>query len=226
MAVRRWRIMLALAIMIAAASIVLSLALVDVLSQLAVVKGSYQLRARHAVVFTPFYPPGKSSSVADDTVRYLMNAINRQEAYTTIVYNMGIDDPDFASGHSTLVVFGDIVPRLFPDLQLCEPVPCAARGAKLAREKINSISVAGESVPVVKALPAMATFFDVGVAGLPLDRRIVIRAPTKVLPRLKATEREEALARAVFLNPAKETVDRYISGCAKGGCSLFPTKWP
>ncbi|MEW6574595.1 MAG: hypothetical protein AB1374_13305 [Bacillota bacterium] len=222
MAFRRWPTTLALAGMIAVACVVLSFALVDVLSQVAVLRGAKQLRERHAVIFTPYYPHGESSSVGDDTVKYLMNLIDRQKAYTAIVYNMGLDDPNFAGGHPTLVLFGDVIPKLFPDLQLCNRAPCAARSAKIAGQNIDSVSIAGESIPVVKTLPAGATFFDVGVAGLPLDRRIVIRAPTKVLPLLNPTEREEALARAVLLDPAEAVVDAFVSGCAQGELFLVP----
>lgn len=221
-ALRRWPTMLALAGMIAVACMVLSLALVDVLSQVAVLRGAKQLRERHAVTFTPYYPYGKDSSVGDDTVKYLMNLIDRQEAYTAIVFNMGLDDPNFAGGHPTLVLFGDVIPKLFPDLQLCNRAPCAARGAKIAGQNIDSVSIAGESIPVVKTLPAGATFFDVGVAGLPLDRRIVIRAPTKVLPVLNPTEREEALTRAVLLDPPEAVVEAFVSGCAQGELFLVP----
>jgi len=222
MALRRWPTMLALAGMIAVACVVLSLALVDVLSQVAVLKGAKELREHHAVTFTPYYPHGEDSSVGDDTVNYLMNLIDRQEAYTAVVFNMGLDDPNFAGGHPTLVLFGNVIPELFPNLQLTDPAPHAMRGAKLAGQKIDAVSLAGESIPVVKTLPAGATFFDVGVAGLPLDRRIVIRVPTKMLPLLNPTEREEALTRAVLLAPAAEVVDAYVSGCAQGDMFLVP----
>lgn len=222
-ALRRWPTMLALAGMIAVACAVLALALGDVLSQVAVLKGAKQLREHHAVTFTAYYPHGgRVSSVGEDTVQFLVDMIDRQEAYTAIVFNMGIDDPNFAGGHPTLVLFGDVLPDLFPDLQLCDPAPCAMRGAKLADQNIDSVGLAGESIPVVKTLPAGATFFDVGVAGLPLDHRILIRAPTRALPLLHPTEREEALVRAVMLAPTDEEVDAYVSGCAQGGLFLVP----
>lgn len=221
MALRRWPVMLLLAGTIAVAYVVLALALVDVLSQVAVLKGAKKLRENNAVIFTPFYPSDKSS-VGNNTVNYLMNLIERQEAYTAVVFNMGRDDPKFAGGYPTLVLFGDVIPKLFPDLQLTDPAPHAARGAKLADQNIDSVSIAGESIPVVKTLPVGATFFDIGVAGLPLDRRIVIRAPTKTLSLLSPIEREEALTRAVLLDPADEVVDEFVSGSAKGGLFLVP----
>jgi len=221
-ALRRWPTMLALTGMIAVAWVALSLALGDVLSQVAVLRMSKQLRERHAVTFTAYYPHGTSSTVGEDTVLYLMGMVDRQEAYTAIVGNMGIDNPNFAGGHSTLVLFGDVIPDLFPDLVLCDPAPCAVRGAKLAGQNIEPVRIAGEDIPVVKTLPVGATFFDVGVGGLPLDHRIVIRVPTRVLPLLHPIEREEALTRAVLFAPAGEVVDAYVSGCAEGELFLVP----
>ena len=158
----------------------------------------------------------------EETVHYLVDMINRQQAYTAIVFNMGLDDPDFAGGYPSLVLFGDILPDLFPDLELCEPAPCAMSGAKLAGPGINSISLAGGDIPVMKKLPAGATLFDVGVAGLPLDNRILIRAPTEALFSLQPIEQEEALTRAVMFAPTSEEVDAYISGCAQGELFLVP----
>ncbi|MEX1337470.1 hypothetical protein AB1399_02735 [Hydrogenibacillus schlegelii] len=222
MALRRWPTAIVFAGMIAVATTVLSFALVDVLAQVAVLRGAKELRERHAVVFAPYYPYGMESSVDDHTVKFLMDLIDRQEAYTAVVYNMGLDDPNFAGGHPTLVLFGDIISKLFPDLKICDPAPCAARGAKLAGQEIDSVIIAGERIPVVNTLPPGTTFFDPGVAGLPLDNRIVIRAPTKLLPLLHPIEREEALVRAVLLGPSEEDVDAYVSGCAEGGLFLVP----
>ncbi len=219
MALRRWPTMLVLAGMIAVACVVLSLALVDVLSQVAVLRGANQLRERRAVTFTHY---GVFSSVGEDTIRFLGNMIDRQEAYTAVANNMGVDDPNFAGGHMTLVLFGDVLPELFPDLNLCDPAPCAMRGAKLAGEKIDTVSLAGESIPVVKTLPAGATFYDVNGGAEPLDRRILIRMPTGALPMLHPIEREEALYRAVMFAPAAEVVDAYVSGSGKGELFLVP----
>ncbi|RMH39537.1 MAG: hypothetical protein D6694_11115 [Gammaproteobacteria bacterium] len=58
LALRHWPVMLTLAGMIAISTVVLSFALVDVLSQVAVLEGGRQLRKHHAVFFTPYYPPG------------------------------------------------------------------------------------------------------------------------------------------------------------------------
>mgnify|MGYP001202326842 FL=1 len=222
MACRRWPVMLGLSGMIASACVVFALALEDVVSQVAVLKGAVHLRERHAVMFTPYYPSGEASHVGNETVQYVMDLINRQKAYAAIIYNMGLNHPDFAGGHPTLVLFGDVLPDLFPELPLCEPAPCAMRGSKLADDKIHAVNIAGESIPVVGTLPPGATFFDPNAAGLPLDNRLVIRAPTKLLPLLNVQEREEALVRTVLLAPEAKVVDTFVAGSAHGGLFLVP----
>lgn len=223
LALRRWPMMLTLAGLIAISTVVLSFALVDVLSQVAVLRGGQQLRKHHAVFFTPYYPlNGEVSQVGGDTVHYLMEVIDQRQAYSAIVYNMALDNPDFAGGYPTLVLFGEVVPDLFPDVHLCAQVPCAERGAQVIGEGIDAVDIAGDKIPVEKMLPRGATFFDVNVAGLPLDHRIVVRAPTKIIPQLAPIEREELLTRAVFLNPPDSTVYRFVAGAAQGGLFLVP----
>lgn len=223
LAFRRWPVMLTLAGLVTIATVVLSFALVDVLSQVAVLKGGRQLRAHHAVFFTPYYPSGGDvSRVGDETVYYLMELIERKQAYAAIVYNMAIDDPDFAGGYLTLILFGDIVPELFPEMHLCDPAPCAMYGAKVVGGEVASINVGGVEIPVEQRLPRGTAFFDVNVAGLPLDNRIVVRAPLQVIPNLDPIEREELLSRAVLLDPPDSVVYTLVSGAAQGGLFLVP----
>ena len=220
---RRWPMMVPLAGLIALSTVVLSFALVDVLSQFAVIRGAYQLQQHRAVFFTPFYPAyGEVSHVEEETVRYLMDWIDRQQAYTAIVYNMALDDPTFAGGYPTLILFGDVVPDLFPDMRLCAPAPCAMRGAQVVEGTVEAVDVGGESIRVAGRLARGATFFDVNAAGLPLDHRVVIRAPTRAIPRLNAIEQEELLTRAVFLNPSDTTIYTFVSMAARGRLFLVP----
>jgi len=225
LALRRWPLLLTLAGLITISAAVLSFGLMDVLSQVAVLKGGKQLREQHAVFFTSYYPPdGGVSQVGDDTVQYLMGLIDRRQAYTAIVYNMALEDPDFAGGHPTLILFGNVVPKLFPDMHLCDPAPCAALGAKVSGYVGESLNVGGEDIPVEQILPRGATFFDANAAGLPLDNRIVVRAQARVMPRLNPIEQEEFLTRAVLLDPPDSVVDTFVSGAAQGGLFLVPNE--
>lgn len=223
LAFHRWPVMLTLAGLITLSTAVLSFALADVLSEVYVLKGAKELRQRHAVFFTAYYPEGgEVSRVDNETVQYLMELIERQQAYTSIVYNMALDNPDFAGGYRTLVLFGEVIPILFPDMHLCVSAPCAMRGAKVTGDGVDRINVGGIDAWVEQILPRGATFFDVNAAGLPLDYRIVVRAPTSVMPILNPIEREELIARAVFLNPTDSAVYTFISGAARGGLFLVP----
>ncbi|MED3645092.1 hypothetical protein P5F75_17195 [Caldifermentibacillus hisashii] len=222
MACRRWQAMLGISGMIAAACVVFALALEDVVSQVAVLKGGQHLREQHAVTFTPYYPQGEPTQVGNDTIQYVIDQINNRKGYTAIIHNMALDDPDFAGGYPTLILFGDVIPDLFPELPLCESVPCAMKGSKIVDEKINAVNIEGENIPVVGTLPAGATFFDPLAAGLPLDNRIVIRAPTKLLPLLNSIEKEEAITRTVLLDPEAKVVDTFITMNANSELYLIP----
>lgn len=155
-------------------------------------------------------------------MQYVIDQINNKKGYTAIFNNMGLDDPDFAEGYPTLVLFGDVIQDLFPELPLCESVPCAMQGSKLVDENIKAVNIAGENIPVVGTLPTGATFFDPSAAGLSLDNRIVIRAPTKLLPLPNFIEQEEAIARTVLLDPESKVVDTFVTSSANNGLYLIP----
>jgi len=120
------------------------------------------------------------------------------------------------------VLFGDTLLSVFPDLRLCAPAPCAMRGAALAGRTINPIDFAGEHLDVDAVLPAPATFFDVNVAGLPLDRRILLRLPPEDLLHVNPIEREKALTKALLLASDARQVDTFIAATARGGLYLVP----
>lgn len=222
MALRRWPSMLSLAGMIAVACVILALVLGDVLSQLAVLRGGAELRNRQAVTFTPYYESGDVSRVDDRVVDVLVSQIRSGQAYSAIVNNVQVDNPDFADGIPTVVLFGDVLSSVFPDLQLCDPAPCAMRGAELSDRQIGPIEFAGTRLDVDNVLPLSATFFDANAAGLPLDARIVIRLPADRLPLVDPIEREEAMTKAVMLAPSDQDVDAFVSGCVRGGLFLVP----
>jgi len=224
MALRRWPTMLTIAGMMAVASFVLSLTLGTAMWEITALTRARYLGERKAVAFATYYPHGAKSSVGEGTIQYLVDMIDRREAYTAVVNNMGVDDPDSPGGHAVMVLFGDVVSDLFPELEPGEPkaLPFAMRGARFAVRNLDSLSLGNESIPVVKTLRAGTTFFDLKLGVLPLDRRLVIRAPARMLPLLGPVAREEALSRAVMLAPADAVLDTYVSGCAQGGLFLVP----
>jgi hypothetical protein len=213
--------MLALAGMFAVACVVLALTLSEMLLEVATLRGARQLRERRAVSFVE-YSEGPWTAVGDDTVRLLAELIGRREAYTAVLFNMELGDPAFNGLPRPVVLFGDAILDLFPDLQLPAVVPSALYGARLAGRELDSLSIAGQTIPVVGALPMGATFFDPKSGALRLDQRIVVRAPAELLLRLTPIERHEVLSRAVMIAPAYEVVDAFVSGCARGGMFLIP----
>ncbi len=222
MALRRWPTMAALAGMMAIACVVLALVLSEVFLEVAIIRGGRQLRERRAVIFAEYEESPFGTFVGNDPVRLLAEMIDRQEAYTAVLFNMGLGDPAFNGVPRPVVLFGDAVTDLFPDLQLPAAVPSAILGAKLAARDLDSVSIAGQTIPVVGTLPAGAAFFDPKSGVLPLDHRIVVRAPAELLLRLALIERHEALSRAVMTAPAVELVDAFVYGCAQGGMFLIP----
>lgn len=221
-AVRRWRSMIALAGMIVTACVILALLLGDVLSQLAVLRGGAELRRQHAVTFSAYYRAGGVSTVGDGVVDDLATRIASGRAYAAVTENVQVDNPDFADGTPTVVLIGDAIGRLYPDLKLCDPAPCAMRGAELAGRQIAPIEFAGLRFDVDGVLPPAATFFDPNAAGLPLGTRILLRLPADRMRGLDEVEREEALTKAVLLAPRDQDVDAFVSRALPGGLTLVP----
>ncbi|HSW09745.1 MAG TPA: hypothetical protein VLK32_02455 [Bacillota bacterium] len=224
-ALRRWPTLVPLTGMIAVACVVLSLILSNALVEVAGLRGARLLHERRAVAFSAYYQHGAASRVGDDTVRYLAEMIDRRAAYTAVLGDMlGPGELDFPAWPEAIVLFGDAVSDLFPELQPGEPTPLpfALRGARFAGQNADALNLAGERVPIVGTLPPGATFFDMGRGVISLDHRIVIRAPVRMLPLLAPIARQEALLRAVMFAPAGEVVNAYVSGCAQGGLFLVP----
>jgi hypothetical protein len=224
MAIRRGPAMLAIAGMIAVACLVLSLTLGVVLLEVQGLRGARQLMDRQAVAFTPYGYPGSMASFGDGTVQLLVAMIDRREAYTAVLNNMGVDDPLFPGGHAAMVLFGDAVSDLFPELDPPEPesLPFALLGAQFTAQNLDALHLGGVNIPAVKTLPAGTTFFDPGWGVLSLDHRLVIRASAQMLPLLGPTALREALGRAVMFDPAYEVVDAYVSGSRDGELYLAP----
>lgn len=224
MALRRWPRMGALAAMMAASCAVLALLLSDVISQVAVLRGGYQLRAHHAVTFTPYdASPGSGvSQISDRTRDQLKRSVRSGRAYTAVIGNVEVDNPDFAEGTPTIVLFGDAPLMLFPDLRLCAPAPCAMRGAELAGRSFAPLDLGGYRVLVSGVLPPAATFFDAHAAGVQLDRQLILRLPAEALDRMDDIEQEEVAWRVVFLAPSEQEVARYVRSALADGLALVP----
>ncbi len=79
----------------------------DVLTQAEVIRGGgNNLRAQSAVVFTPVYPENSVSQVSDETLDRLSLSISDGNAYSAIVNNLGINNPDEFDGVTTIAIVG------------------------------------------------------------------------------------------------------------------------
>ena len=224
LALKRWPVMITLATMVSVACLVLSLVVADVLTQAAVLRGGAQLRERQAVTFSPFYAVSGTSDVGRVATQTLMDHVEQNRAYTAIIGNVQIDDPTFADGHPVVVLIGDSVRSVFPDLHLCSPAPCAMVGHELKDEPIDPIAFAGNRFLPSAVLPPAAAFFDPNAAGLPLGRRIVLVLPSSGLSKLNAVEREEAFTKTVFLDPQSAAVDEFVTVVRSSGLVLVPNE--
>lgn len=222
LAARSWPGLIAIAAMVTIAGVLSSFILSDVISQTQVLRGGAALRAHHAVIFTPYYTSSQVSAVSAATIGELGAQIAMGDAYSAVVSNVQVDDPNFADGTPVVVLVGDAVLALFPALGLCSPAPCAMRGAALDGRPIAPIHFAGERFSRFDTLAPSATLLDPNVAGLQLDGKIVLRVPAADLTRFDPYEREEALTKAVLLAPSAKVVDRYLRRGVTSGLYLVP----
>ncbi len=222
LALRRWPRLVVLAGMITVASAMVAVAAGDVLSQFQIMRGGTELRERHAVTFTPYYRDSDVAVISSHTMAGLVESVEARTAYTAVISNVEIDNPDFAAGRPAVLLFGDELAELYPDLNLCSPAPCGMRGALVPAAEVAEVEIAGRKVSVDRQLAHSATFFDVNAAGLVLDHAVVLLLPADLIPRLDLYEQEELIWRTVLLEPGSETTDDFVDGAAGDGLMLVP----
>ncbi|GAA3732245.1 hypothetical protein [Salinactinospora qingdaonensis] len=222
MALRRWPMMLSLAAMIALACVVLAFLLADVLRQLTALRGAQEMRDREAVVFTPYYERlATTTTLPDSTVADLVATIRDGHAYTAVIKNVRLDTSDFAGGRPAVILVGAELEEMVPGLDVCEPAPCAMRGAEVT-QPVGPVRFAGYTLSRFEELPSAATYFDANLGTVPLDERVVLNMPPESLPRLNPVEREEAMARAVLFDVTDAEIAAHVDGNATGGLYLVP----
>lgn len=221
LALRRWRATASIAVVFAIVCLVTAMILGDVLSQWAALRGGAMLRSENAVVFTPFYPSGEVSAVSPETLTALGEHLTDDEAYSSIINNLSVDDPEFAGGVPTILVSGDVLDRLFPDLGLCSPAPCVSSGAEVMGAP-EELILGDVSVPVADDLEPGAVWFDPNAAGLPLDEYLVLRVQPEQLASLDDYATEELVARTVVLAPERSEVSSFVASAARDGLHLVP----
>lgn len=221
MAARRWPAMLGVATLVAATCAMLALTLGDIWAQVGVLRAGAVLRERDAVMFTVWYPVNATTDVSAKMIAGVASPVRAGDAYTAVLNNGFTDDPERSDDPPVLLV-GDVVPELFPDLELCDPAPCAMRGAARPAVPDDVVRVAGHRVPVSATLPAGASFFDPNAGVRKLDSRIVVRLAPGDLARLNPDAREEAVHRTVLLAPDAASVEALVTASAARELYLVP----
>lgn len=210
------------------AGLVLAFSAGDARTQAQVLQGGQSLRAAGAVTFAPFYKAGGETSKNSGALEMISGEIASGRAYTAIINNLGVDNPESQGSFPPIVLIGDAIPRLFPGLQLCDPAPCAMYGQQLTGEDVDreksslprSISSRGFSSK--QRFPSGAVLFDPSTAGLELDDRVVFRLPNSDIAEFGAVESEEMLTRFVSLRPSSELELEYVTLAAQNDLHLVP----
>ncbi len=222
LAARRWPATVGVAGVVAVMCVMLALTLSDVWAQVGLLRSSAVLRDQNATVFSSSYPPGGViAPISDAVIADVANLIDEREAYTAVINNGFLDNPQMYDD-PPLILIGGSAPDLFPELALCDPAPCAMKGADRTDDPGSSVRVAGRRIPLTSTLPPGASFFDPYAGAQKLDQRLVVRLSATDIPRLIPEAREEAMTRLVLLDPASRTTDAIVAGNARKGLFLVP----
>lgn len=221
---RGWRSILALTTLISIGCFVFALALGDVFTQAAVLRGGQTLRAEDAVSFTTFYKEGAVSVPSQAALKVLVQEFDADRAYSAVINNTAVTEPASSTDDALVLLFGDAIPDLYPDLQLCSPAPCAMHGASVANDSAVDLPYLGMRIPVEGELPDHATWFDPNSTGIPLAQHTVVRLPAAAVERLDPYAQEEVLSRAVLLRPSSVVVDSFVSEVRSSEIYLVPNR--
>lgn len=222
LACRRWRQAGAIMLIMTAVSLVLSLILGDVLTQAESLRAGQKLRQSQAVSLSPFYPSNQVSSISAQTTDLLAQELENQQAYSAIINNLAIEDPESLNNRASIVVIGDLATALFPQLGLTCTAPCLLQGHDLAQDQPLNINFRGRIIPVAGSLKQGSVWFDANASGLNLDQYQLLFLSPQDIGLLNSYEKEELLTRAILLNPAPEKLEKLLSSAAQDKLYLVP----
>lgn len=221
LAERKWVQTLSLALLFSLVAWVASFLLSDIIVEWGSLQGGSRLRENNAVAFNVTYPQGAVSDHNAEALTLLSDAIDKQTAYSTVLNNFALEDPGM-DHTTTILLIGDQIFHMFPEIQPQVSAPCVLRGANLAGER-QSLHFRGLEIPSGGFLPQHTVWFDPHRSGLSLDNVQVVVLTTEHIALLNQIEQEELLMRAVFLNPSDAQLNTYISTVAKGNLYLVPS---
>ncbi len=222
-ALKRWKSAGTVAAIFAMVCLVLAFVLSDVLVQWTALRAGTRLRQEQATILSAYYGGEGVAEVSPATRDLLAQDITAEQAYTSVIYNVSSQAPDFAGGAPAIIVVGDRVSELIPGLDLCGAPPCATLGPKAVSQP-GTVDLHGLQVPVTGSHPAGMTWFDPHVAGKTLDQYLVIRLLPEQLVYLDRFELEEATSRTVYIGESASQVRSLVGSAAKDGMYLVPQK--
>lgn len=220
-ALKRWRSVGAVALIFATACLVLALVLSDVLVQWTALRAGTRLRQEQATVFSTYYGNAGVTKVSTETRDLLTQDIAAGRAYTSVIYNVGSQDPDFAGGVPAIIAVGDLAAEVLPGLRLCDSPPCATIGPQ-ATSRPTELDLHGLRVPVAGTHPSGMNWFDPHAAGKSLERHLVIRIAPEQLSYLDEFELEEAVLRTVYIGQSATQVEALVRSAAANRLYLVP----
>lgn len=222
LALRRWRYSVSVACICGMVTLVLSLILGDVLTQSESLRGGSNLRKAQAVVFSIFYPPQRVYEPSGETLAMLQQEIGSGGAYTTVVNNLAVDEPDLFGGTKTIVVVGQEALRMFPSLGAQCEAPCVLRGASLSKTS-TPVVFRGATFTHGGFLDHGAVWFDPKVSGLKLDSYQILVFKPSQFELFDEYEKEEMVSQTIVLNPTDEKIESFVRSLAHDGLYAIPS---
>ncbi|MDO4760858.1 MAG: hypothetical protein Q4A31_02915 [Corynebacterium sp.] len=222
LALRRWRYSASVACICGMVTCVMALIFSDVLTQVEVLRGGANLRKAQAVVFTVFYPPGRVYEPSGEAIAMLQHSIDSGGAYTSVVNNLAIDEPDAFGGVKTIAVVGQEAVKMFPSLGAGCQAPCVLRGASLSEEDAP-VHFRGITFAHGGFFDRGAVWFDPKAAGLNLDSYQVLVFEPSQLVVFDEYEKEELISKTVLLNPTDGEIESFIRSVSQGSLYAIPS---
>lgn len=217
---RRRGLVVASSFVFSLVTLLLLMVAADINLQYNTLDGGRKLRNEGGVAFSSYYPHGTVSEHDSAAKHLLGELLSGNDAYSSAFRNLEAGGDDTFAGESTILLVGSRAASLFPELQLCEPAPCAINGADVTDEA--AVVVAGEPIPVVGKLPRGAVWFDPNSSGLNLDKYRVILLEARQIDSLDEYIIEELFTRTVLIKPSPELVNDFITAAIPGGLYLVP----
>lgn len=218
---RRWWLGLVIGLQITLSAVVTAALLGDVVTQGAVFTGSSALRSAGAVSFIPYYGSTGVTSAAPSAVSDAAEAFASDEAYSLILNNVRVEDPEFLEGSARVFVVGEVARRLNPGARLCTPAPCFTLGPSSPASEAP-FDFAGSRFDYQGRLPEGAALVDPNEGVIALDSYVVAVLPESSLPLLDDMESEEMLAKSVLIEPSDAAITGFVDRAGEGGLQLVP----